>query len=108
MAIVILKSTRRDEVGKGVARRLRQAGSVPAIYYGRGEEPVALCRRERLGVLADPNRDRLAAENPKAAGSTRFDRGVAERDAGTAELPRDKETHRRAADRQIQPEGRCP
>jgi len=42
MAIVILKSTRRDEAGKGVARRLRQAGSVPAIYYGRGEEPVAL------------------------------------------------------------------
>ena len=42
MAIVILKSTRRDGVGKGVARRLREAGSVPAIYYGRGEEPVAL------------------------------------------------------------------
>lgn len=42
MAIVILKSTRRDGVGKGVARRLREAGRVPAIYYGRGEEPVAL------------------------------------------------------------------
>jgi large subunit ribosomal protein L25 len=42
MAIVTLKSTRRDEVGKGVARRLRQAGNVPAIYYGRGEEPVAI------------------------------------------------------------------
>lgn len=42
MAIVILKSTRRDGVGKGVARRLREAGNVPAIYYGRGEEPVAL------------------------------------------------------------------
>ncbi|MEK7347716.1 MAG: 50S ribosomal protein L25 [Candidatus Eisenbacteria bacterium] len=42
MAIVILKSIRRDGVGKGVARRLRQAGSVPAIYYGRGEVPVAL------------------------------------------------------------------
>ena len=42
MAIVTLKSTRRDGVGKGVARRLREAGNVPAIYYGRGEEPVAL------------------------------------------------------------------
>jgi len=42
MAIVILKSTRRDGVGKGVARRLRQVGDVPAIYYGRGETPVAL------------------------------------------------------------------
>ncbi|HEU4725009.1 MAG TPA: 50S ribosomal protein L25 [Candidatus Eisenbacteria bacterium] len=42
MAIVTLKSTRRDGVGKGVARRLREAGSVPAIYYGRGEAPVAI------------------------------------------------------------------
>ena len=42
MAIVSLKSTRRDGVGKGVARRLREAGSVPAIYYGRGETPVAI------------------------------------------------------------------
>lgn len=42
MAIVSLKSTRRDGVGKGVARRLREAGNVPAIYYGRGEAPVAI------------------------------------------------------------------
>jgi len=42
MAIVTLKSTRRDGVGKGVARRLREAGNVPAIYYGRGETPVAI------------------------------------------------------------------
>src|SRR5580765_672850 len=42
MAIVVLKSARRGEVGKGVARRLRQAGSIPAVYYGRGESPVPL------------------------------------------------------------------
>jgi large subunit ribosomal protein L25 len=42
MAIVVLKSAQRDQVGKGIARRLRQAGSVPAVYYGRGESPVAL------------------------------------------------------------------
>ena len=42
MAIESLKSTRRDGVGKGVARRLREAGNVPAIYYGRGETPVAI------------------------------------------------------------------
>jgi large subunit ribosomal protein L25 len=42
MAIVVLKSARREGVGKGVARRLREAGNVPAVYYGRGEEPVAL------------------------------------------------------------------
>jgi large subunit ribosomal protein L25 len=42
MAIVVLKSARRDDVGKGVARRLRMAGSVPAVYYGRGETPLSL------------------------------------------------------------------
>jgi large subunit ribosomal protein L25 len=42
MAIVVLKSARRDQAGKGVARRLRAAGSVPAVYYGRGETPLSL------------------------------------------------------------------
>ena len=98
--------------GRGVQVHLTEvaeAAAATAVQRSeRSEEPVALCRCERLGVLADPNRDRLAAENPKAAGSTSLDRGVAERDARTAELPRDKEPHRRTADRQIQPEGRCP
>ena len=42
MAIVVLKSARRAEVGSGVARRLREAGSIPAVYYGRGEAPIPL------------------------------------------------------------------
>src|SRR5512138_3207221 len=42
MAMHALKGARRSGVGKGVARKLRQAGSVPAVYYGRGEEPIAL------------------------------------------------------------------
>jgi large subunit ribosomal protein L25 len=42
MAIVVLKGARREQVGKGISRRLREAGSIPAVYYGRGEEPVAL------------------------------------------------------------------
>ena len=33
---------RRLETGKGVARRLRAAGQVPAILYGKGQEPIAL------------------------------------------------------------------
>jgi len=37
-----LKAERRDETGKGVARRLRAAGRVPAVLYGHGEEPVPL------------------------------------------------------------------
>ena len=42
MAMHALKGARRSGVGKGVARKLRQSGSIPAVYYGRGEEPIAL------------------------------------------------------------------
>lgn len=42
MAMQGLKGERRTGVGKGVARKLRQTGSIPAVYYGRGEEPIAL------------------------------------------------------------------
>ena len=37
-----LKGVRRTGVGKGVARKLRQTGSIPAVYYGRGEDPIVL------------------------------------------------------------------
>lgn len=30
----------RDKVGKGISRRLRVAGRVPAVVYGKGIEPV--------------------------------------------------------------------
>lgn len=42
MAMHALQGERRTGVGKGVARKLRQAGRIPAVYYGRGEEPIAL------------------------------------------------------------------
>jgi len=53
MAIVNLKSERRDGVGKGVARKLRAAGSIPGVYYGRGEAPIALAMnaKEIEGML---------------------------------------------------------
>ena len=53
MAIVNLKSERRTGVGKGVARKLRAAGSIPGVYYGRGEEPIALAMnaKEIEGML---------------------------------------------------------
>ena len=37
-----LKAERREGTGKGVARKLRDAGRVPAVLYGGGEEPVHL------------------------------------------------------------------
>lgn len=42
MAMQALQGERRTAVGKGVARKLRQAGRIPAVYYGRGEEPIVL------------------------------------------------------------------
>ena len=42
MAIVSLECARRDGVGKGVARRLRADGRVPAVFYGRGESSIPL------------------------------------------------------------------
>ncbi|NOY13750.1 MAG: 50S ribosomal protein L25 [Deltaproteobacteria bacterium] len=32
----------RENTGKGVARKLRAAGMVPAVVYGKGMEPVAI------------------------------------------------------------------
>ncbi|MFQ5538063.1 MAG: 50S ribosomal protein L25/general stress protein Ctc [Gemmatimonadota bacterium] len=37
-----LKATKREGTGKGVARKLRQEGRVPAVLYGKGMDPVPL------------------------------------------------------------------
>ncbi|MGH9459057.1 MAG: 50S ribosomal protein L25 [Thermoanaerobaculia bacterium] len=42
MAEISLEVTRREERGKGAARRLRRDGKVPAVVYGGGREPVAI------------------------------------------------------------------
>lgn len=42
MAISSLNGEQRADVGKGVARKLRAAGRIPAVYYGRGETPMPL------------------------------------------------------------------
>jgi large subunit ribosomal protein L25 len=53
MAEVTLKAIRRDDTGKGSARRARAAGRVPAIVYGLGMDPVAISvdRREFVTAL---------------------------------------------------------
>jgi len=42
MATASLSAKKRSNVGKGVARKLRAAGEVPAVIYGHGREPQAL------------------------------------------------------------------
>jgi len=52
MAEVRLEAERRRGTGKGVARRARAAGKVPAIVYGRGMEPVPVQVDRRALVTA--------------------------------------------------------
>src|SRR5512143_3609956 len=42
MASATLSATSRSDRGTGVARKLRQAGQVPAVIYGHGREPQSL------------------------------------------------------------------
>ena len=48
-----LQADKRDDTGKGVARKLRASGRVPGVLYGQGTEPVALSvdAREMFHVL---------------------------------------------------------
>ncbi len=51
-----ITAEKREGLGKGVARRLRTAGKVPAVLYGQGKDSVSLLvGEEELGaVLLDP------------------------------------------------------
>jgi ribosomal protein L25 (general stress protein Ctc) len=42
MREVTLEARTRKDAGKGVARKLRAAGKIPAVVYGKGEEPMAI------------------------------------------------------------------
>ena len=53
MAEVRLKASKRDDSGKGAARRSRREGNVPGVVYGHGMEPlpIEVDRREFLTAL---------------------------------------------------------
>jgi large subunit ribosomal protein L25 len=42
MSKITLTADKREETGKGPARRLRAAGKVPAIFYGKKTEPIKI------------------------------------------------------------------
>jgi len=42
MEQVLIKADKRNSTGKGVARKLRAAGRIPAILYGTNIEPVSI------------------------------------------------------------------
>lgn len=52
MERITLNAEKRDRTGKGVARSLRRAGTVPAILYrGGGSTPIMLNRKELAGFI---------------------------------------------------------
>jgi large subunit ribosomal protein L25 len=42
MAEITLEVTNRDDAGKGVARKLRQQGKIPAVVYGAHRDPAKI------------------------------------------------------------------
>lgn len=57
MELVELKANKRTETGNGPARRLRQAGRMPAVLYGPGSEPIMLSLdRRELELVLKKNR----------------------------------------------------
>ena len=51
MEIVKLVAQQRQEAGKGVARRLRRAGQLPAILYGNGTTVALALQTKELARL---------------------------------------------------------
>ncbi|SMY12465.1 50S ribosomal protein L25/general stress protein Ctc [Brevibacterium jeotgali] len=70
MADVKLDVVRREEFGKGAARRYRRAGKVPAVFYGHGIDPIHLLLDAHPTMLAlrTPNA-LLKLENPNTGKS---------------------------------------
>ena len=52
MAVIPLGGTRRENLGKGGARKARAAGHIPAVLYGHGQEPVPVSIQAREFDLA--------------------------------------------------------
>lgn len=52
-----ISATRREDFGKGYARRIRQVGDIPAVIYGHGEDPkhVVLPGHETTLAARTPN-----------------------------------------------------
>lgn len=42
MAEFVINAEIRKELGKGASKRLRRRGLIPAVFYGRGEKPLAI------------------------------------------------------------------
>lgn len=63
MSTMGLEATVREGTGKGVSRRLRRAGLIPAVIYGVGEPmPLAVPRKEMFRMLTREGGDHALIE----------------------------------------------
>ena len=85
MEFIDLKVNKRSTVGKGPARRLRQAGSVPAVLYGPGADPV---------LLTVPEYDLAMALKNSMAGQLLLNLDLQEEGAGSrSAIIKEMQTH---------------
>src|SRR5687768_10128203 len=72
MEIIKLSASRREEAGKGPSNRLRRAGQIPAIAYGRdlNATPVAISPKALLKVLASDHGQNSVVELAIEGGDT--------------------------------------
>ena len=91
MEAIELKACTRKETGKGPARRFRQKGLIPAVFYGRGEEaiPLSVNAADLLKIIKAKKENifiKLLIEGEKQSGKALPDQGAANR-TGQQTLP---------------------
>ncbi len=84
MAQAELNIELREKSGKGVARKLRAAGKIPAVVYGKGLDPTA--------VIVDPKDVEEAVSGEAGTNTLITLKGVAELD-GTVVVVKDADVH---------------
>jgi large subunit ribosomal protein L25 len=63
MSAIGLEATTREATGKGISRRLRREGMVPAVIYGVGEpQALAVSRKEAVRLLTREGGDHALIE----------------------------------------------
>jgi large subunit ribosomal protein L25 len=72
MEAPVLRGWRRDQAGKGVARKIRAKGLIPAVLYGGGENiPLSLQPKELLKILSAGDNTIFRLELDGGAGEER-------------------------------------
>jgi hypothetical protein len=71
MAQAELNITLRETSGKGVARKLRANGQVPAVVYGKGMEPCAISFEPKALEVAVSSKSGKSAKQGRASNAAK-------------------------------------